>query len=171
MKGKGEIMKIVIQTQYRENYAAHNEDYVHGVSEPYWKFKGGDTYVVSCSLADAQDSFFRQAAMDAVTFSNEAAEEYVLDYNILDDADFSIKDHIQDWETPTNLWFDGENFCATKITHNDEFGYMRSEIKGKTESWIITKENNRSKYECSFIVESGDELSSSELKTYLAEAA
>ena len=43
--------KLVIQTQYKENYAAHNEDYVHGVSEPYWKFKGGETFVVSCSFA------------------------------------------------------------------------------------------------------------------------
>ena len=47
IKKVGEFMQtLVIQTQYRENYAAHNEDYVHGVSEPYWKFKGGSTYFV-----------------------------------------------------------------------------------------------------------------------------
>ena len=40
------MKKLVIQTQYKENYAAHNEDYVHGVSEAYWKFKGGSTYVL-----------------------------------------------------------------------------------------------------------------------------
>ena len=34
-------MKLVINTQYRENYAAHNEDFVPGVSQDYWKFKGG----------------------------------------------------------------------------------------------------------------------------------
>jgi gamma-glutamyl-gamma-aminobutyrate hydrolase PuuD len=39
-------MKLVINTQYRENYAAHDEGYEHGVSEAYWKFKGGTTYVV-----------------------------------------------------------------------------------------------------------------------------
>ena len=26
---------LVIQTQYQENYAAHNENYKHGIDEPY----------------------------------------------------------------------------------------------------------------------------------------
>ena len=39
------MQTLVIQTQYRENYAAHNENYEHGVDEPHWKFKGGTTYV------------------------------------------------------------------------------------------------------------------------------
>jgi len=164
-------MKLVIQTQYRENYAAHNEDYVHGVSESYWKFKGGDTFVVSCSLADAQDPDFRQAAFDAVSYSNEASEEYVLDYNFIDDAEFKISDHVQEWETPTNLWFDGEHFCADKITHNDEFGHMRSEIKGKIESWIITAEDSRAFYQSSFTMEDGSELSYSELGSYFKKVA
>ena len=38
-------MKLVIETQCKENYAAHNEHYVHGVDTPYWKFKGGSTYI------------------------------------------------------------------------------------------------------------------------------
>lgn len=33
-------MKLIINTQYCENYAAHNEDFVPGKSEDYWKFKG-----------------------------------------------------------------------------------------------------------------------------------
>ena len=41
------MQTLVIQTQYRENYAAHNEDYKHGIDEPYWKFKGGSTYFVT----------------------------------------------------------------------------------------------------------------------------
>ena len=40
-------MKLVINTQHRENYAAHNEDFVPGVSQDYWKFKGGSTFVVN----------------------------------------------------------------------------------------------------------------------------
>ena len=46
------MQTLVIQTQYRENYAAHDEGYKHGVSEPYWKFKGGCTYFVT-DLTDA----------------------------------------------------------------------------------------------------------------------
>ena len=40
------MLKLVIHTQYKENYAAHDEGYEHGVSEPYWKFKGGSVYVI-----------------------------------------------------------------------------------------------------------------------------
>ena len=164
-------MKLVIQTQYRENYAAHNEDYVHGVSESYWKFKGGDTFVVSCSLADAQDPDFRQAAFDAVSYSNEASEEYVLDYNFIDDAEFKISDHVQEWETPTNLWFDGEHFCATKKTDNTDMGYMRKEILTKNESWIITADDSRAFYQSTFTMEDGSELSYSELGSYFKKVA
>jgi len=164
-------MKLVIQTQYRENYAAHNEDYVHGVSDPYWKMKGGDTFVVSCSIADAQDPEFRKAAFDAVSYSHESAEEYVLDYNFFDDAEFRMSDHVESWETPTLLWFDGEHFCATKKTDNTDMGYMRKEILTKFESWIITNDDRLSSYKSTFTMEDGSELTYSELSSYFAEAA
>jgi hypothetical protein len=164
-------MKLVIQTQYRENYAAHNEDYVHGVSDAYWKFKGGETFVVSCSLADAQNPEFKKAAFDAVSYSNEASEEYVLDYNFIDDAEFSMADHIESWETPTLLWFDGEHFCATKKTDNTDMGYMRKEILTKLESWIITDADSRAFYKSTFTMDDGSELSYSQLSSYFAKEA
>jgi hypothetical protein len=156
-------MKLVIQTQYRENYAAHNEDYVHGVSESYWKMKGGETFVVSCSLADAQNPEFKKAAFDAVSSANESFEEYVLDYSFIDDAEFRMSDHIEHWETPTLLWFDGEHFCATKKTDNTDMGYMRKEILTKFESWIITADDSRAFYQSTFTMNDGQELSYSEL--------
>tara|TARA_E500000178_G_C17029047_1_gene759556 strand:- start:3143 stop:3637 length:495 start_codon:yes stop_codon:yes gene_type:complete len=164
-------MKLVIQTQYRENYAAHNEDYVHGVSEAYWKFKGGETFVVSCSFADAAEPAFRQAAFDAVSYSNEASEEYVLDWEIVDDAEFLMSNHIEEWDTPTMLWFDGEHFMATKKTDNTHMGYMRSEILTKFESWTITPEDSRSDYKSTFTMDDGSELTYAELGSYFAEAA
>ena len=41
------MQKLVIQPQYRENYAAHNVGYNHGVDQPHWKFKGGNEYVLT----------------------------------------------------------------------------------------------------------------------------
>ena len=38
-------MKLVIQTQYKENYGAHDWN-GEGECPQYWKFKGGETYVV-----------------------------------------------------------------------------------------------------------------------------
>ena len=39
------MSKLVIQTQFKENYGAHDWD-GKGECPQYWKFKGGDTYVV-----------------------------------------------------------------------------------------------------------------------------
>ena len=164
-------MKLVIQTQYRENYAAHDEDYVHGVSDPYWKNKGGDTFVVSCSVADAMDPSFTDSALAAVSYSHESAEEFVINYCLVDDIDFDISEHIESWETPTLLWFDGEHFCATKKTDNTDMGYMRKEILTKFESWIITADDRLWAYKSTFTMEDGSELTYSELSSYFAEAA
>ena len=38
-------MKLVIQTQFKENYGAHDWDGPD--NNHYWKFKGGSTYIVS----------------------------------------------------------------------------------------------------------------------------
>jgi len=149
-------MKLVIQTQYRENYAAHNEDYVHGVSDPYWKNKGGDTFVVSCSTVDyAMDPGFTESALDAVSYSHESAEEFVINYTLIDDVDFNISEHIEEWETATFLWFDGDHFMATKKTDNTDMGYMRKEILTKFESWTITPEDRLSDYKSTFLMEDG----------------
>ena len=39
-------MKYVVHTQTLENYGAHCEDGKFSSGNAYWKFKGGDTYVV-----------------------------------------------------------------------------------------------------------------------------
>ena len=38
-------MKLVIHTQFKENYGAYDWD-GKGECPQYWKFKGGSTYVV-----------------------------------------------------------------------------------------------------------------------------
>ena len=39
-------MKLVIQTQYKENYSANNDGWDGPSENDHWKFKGGSTYVV-----------------------------------------------------------------------------------------------------------------------------
>ena len=45
-------MKVVIYTQFRENYGAHDWD-GKGECPQYWKNKGGSCYVVEASLNQA----------------------------------------------------------------------------------------------------------------------
>ncbi len=73
-------MKIVITTQHRENYGS--------TDQPYWKFKGGDTYVVP-NLSVKQVMQVRERGIptltELVSSSNSMFEEYVIDWSILDD--------------------------------------------------------------------------------------
>lgn len=160
-------MKLVIQTQYRENYAAHNEDFVEGVSQDHWKFKGGSTYVVeNITTAMAQkicDNGIPELTK-LVSYSNPASEEYVLDWN-LEDNDAVV---CEEWETPIVLVFDRENqeWTAIKVTNNGDMGYMRSEIKIKTEKWTMLPENDRADYSSSFLMEDGQILSYADLGKY-----
>ena len=70
-------MKLLINTQYKENYAWHNEDYVHGVSEPYWKYKGGSAYVLEnvVSPVETGDTYdmlhkYYPEVVDAISMSD-----------------------------------------------------------------------------------------------------
>jgi len=165
-------MKIVIQTQYCENYA-WNEDGTLGTgSDAYWKFKGGSTYIVEDVTAEqAQSSSFWDELEALVTYYDDASKEYVLDMSVIDDADFKLEDHIQEWETPTYIIQAEYGFIAQKRTMNSEFGYMRSEIKSKFESWTMLPRQERKDYSSSFTMNNDLILSYDELETYLKEAA
>lgn len=160
-------MKIVIQTQHKENYA-WNEDGSLGTGEnAYWKFKGGDTYIVKCSFADACDASFRNKALEAVTSESDAFIEDVIDWEIVDDADFVESMYVESWETPTYMWFDGEGFVCHRVTDNTVDGYMRSEISKKYETFVLTN-GERSEYESSFEMVNGEHVVYKELNDWFA---
>jgi len=52
----------VISTQTLENYGAHSEDGKHSSGNAYWKFKGGNDYIVS-TLDRIQDAAAFVAAL------------------------------------------------------------------------------------------------------------
>ena len=57
--------KFVIHTQTLENYGAHCDDGKFSSSNHYWKFKGGDTYVVD-GVERMQDAAAFVAAISIV---------------------------------------------------------------------------------------------------------
>jgi len=145
-------MKIVINTQYRENYAAHNEDYDHGVDTPHWKFKGGSTYVVP-NFNDYSNTQEVMKNLDSlITYGNPASEEYILDWEIVED-NAKVCDS---WETVTQIFINEDNVTALKVTDNREDGWMRSEILEKTEAWTMLPESERLEYSASFLMKDGD---------------
>ena len=147
-------MKLVIQTQYRENYAAHNEDYNHGVDQPYWKFKGGTTYVVPHFTGCEYEATL--ALKPLIEYVNPASQEYILDFEIVEDS----AKVCESWETVTQIFMnqidkDGQT-VALKITDNREDGWMRSEILEKTEAWTMLPDSERTDYSVSFLMNDGD---------------
>ena len=135
------MLNLIIQTQYKENYAAHDEDYVHGVSEPYWKFKGGSSYLITD--IDFLNTEYLQGLVDETAFihsyENPASMEYVLDWELIDENDLS--EHIADWESPYVLEKNEKGqWTSKKVTQNGDYGYLRSEIISKTAGWTYSSE-------------------------------
>jgi hypothetical protein len=165
-------MKLVINTQYRENYAAHNDDFVEGVSQDHWKFKGGTTYVVENITTGMAQKICDNGIPELtklVSYSNSMSEEYILDWN-LEDNDAVV---CEEWDTPIVLAFDQENqeWTAMKVTHNGDMGYMRSEIKIRTEKWTMLEGQERDDYTSQFLMADGQILSYQELEQFFKEAA
>jgi len=92
-------MKLVILTQFRENYGAHDWD-GKGECPQYWKFKGGDTYIVEVSLEEAQDRQFYKDVYKCIEHSSDYSEEYVIGEELVDDIDFKESNHVEDWDSP-----------------------------------------------------------------------
>ena len=146
------MQKLVIQTQYRENYAYPDWD-GKGECPQAWKFKGGSTYVIN-SFKDFNKVTEVMKQLDAlISFGNEGFEEYILSWEIVPQA----RKVCEDWETVTQLWLNPVGkWEALKITDNREDGYMRREILEKTESWIMATNNERVQYKAEYLMEDGD---------------
>ena len=92
-------MKLVIQTQFCENYGAHDWN-GKGECPQYWKFKGGDTYVVDVNLQEAQDKSFYARVAKCIEHSSNYSKEYIISETLVDDVDFVESDHCDEWESP-----------------------------------------------------------------------
>jgi hypothetical protein len=66
-------MTFVVHTQVLENYGAHAEDGKFSSGNAYWKFKGGNTYIVS-DVEREQDAV--AFVMAAFCENNVAWKEY-----------------------------------------------------------------------------------------------
>lgn len=133
------MKKLVIQTQYRENYGAHAWNGV-GACPQYWKNKGGDTYVVNVSLAQAQDPAFYTAVDACIEHCSNYSEEYVINHELVDDVDFDINDFVESWEACYVIraaYVDGALACAQDVIHCDT-----DEVVGQR-TWLQDAAGNR----------------------------
>ena len=135
-------MKLVIQTQYKENYGAHDWD-GKGECPQYWKFKGGDTYVMPG--VDSKDLLPALEAL--ITYSDDHSEEYILSAEIMED-DAQV---CEEWETPWNIYSEVLGFFASRYVKAED--YWQPGYKGKAESYKMLAGGKRTEYKEEFIKE------------------
>jgi len=141
-------MKLVIQTQIRENYGAHDWN-GEGSCPQYWKMKGGNTYVVR--NLDARQAERARGGIPTLTklieeFS-DYYEEYVLEFAVVEDD----ATECAEWETPIEFSWGGDRWLASRTVRNDdEYGYMRREILTKREEWIPLEAGEQAHYKCEY---------------------
>jgi hypothetical protein len=113
------MMRILIETQYKENYGAHDWDGV-GECPQYWKFKGGDEIIVEVDgfrfgdeFADKKGQMIVDSMRDKIEYRSDYAEEYIIGWSF-------VEDDFQTQFEKDQLEFDGDiQFPAKRINYDD----------------------------------------------------
>lgn len=149
-------MKLVITTQYQENYGAHDWD-GKGSCPQYWKMKGGSTYVVE-NLTPAQCRKAIESGCPTlrglIEYADEGSREDVVDVSIMDDDEKVC----EDWDTVTKMSFEGGKWVARKTIVNDEYGYLNRKIAVMSSSWDMLKKSGRENYKVVYTLRDGREV-------------
>ena len=143
-------MKLVIHTQFKENYGAHDWD-GQGECPQYWKFKGGETYVME--IEDPNVRLHTIEDIEAlITYKDEGSEEYVLDWSFVDPEE----KFCDDWETPWNLYREKDGYYCSRFVPAED--YWQPGYKGKAQSYKMEPGGERSGYQEEYIKLSEPEL-------------
>lgn len=100
-------MKLLITTQYMENYGAHDWDGT-GECPQYWKAKGGSDYFLPLDGFNAQHEFASKrlemivdSHRDQVEWDDLGSRQYIVGYEIVED------DYMTEFER-SQLEYEGE---------------------------------------------------------------
>ena len=88
------MTQFVIHTQFLENYGAHCEDGKFSSGNAYWKFKGGETYIVS-GLDRMQDAV---AFVAAKSIQNDLyGKEFPVEWETFEEWEAKLADLSEDY--------------------------------------------------------------------------
>jgi hypothetical protein len=146
-------MKLVIQTQIKENYGAHDWD-GKGACPQYWKFKGGNTFVVE-NITPAQAEKINDGGIPTlkglIEHFSESWQEYILGWDLEDDG-AKVCD---EWESPIILHYADGAWQAREVNENGEYGYFRKEIVRQIRTWTMQAEGEQTNNTCVYDMEDG----------------
>jgi hypothetical protein len=162
-------MKIIVSTQYRENYGAHSWN-GEGECPQYWKNKGGDNLIVFTD--EDYDLVTAARIINEITplieWFNDASENYVIDCRPMDDAEDT---GIPDYEPEILIQkINGRWHCTKKYFGDAWYGNLAPAFGpaapivggaglllnylGKTEVYFMLPEGGRENYQCDYIKKS-----------------
>jgi len=160
-------MKLVIQTQYKENYGAHDWD-GKGECPQYWKFKGGETYVFS----NIKPSEVQRIIADGIPTltsliesADDYAEEYITDWSFEDDAEVVC----EEWHTPWELDHVDGKWIASRSTDRDD--HWNNEVLKKIEYYYMVEGGSRESYSQKYELLNGEVVTYQQLADRQKEAA
>lgn len=148
-------MKLVIQTQYCENYGS--------ADKPFWKFKGGETYIVQ-NLNPAQAERILRDGIPTlkalIEYKNTMSEESVIYYRIVED-DVVVCD---EWETPNILSWENNTWVCRQVQLND--GSFSKPVVSKVTKYTLNMGGEKSDLAVSYEVEGGQVIDYKEIVSY-----
>lgn len=142
-------MKLVIDTQYQENYSD-----VPG--QPYWKQKGGSIYVVENVTLDNGNVVELDEVKAFIEVSNEACISTIIGWEVLGDSeelDVDSWEMIEVFRKVNGQW-------TSSVTQTAKDHCIRNEITKLVRQWEIAVDGTKSNYQVEYHMEDGKVLHS-----------
>jgi len=159
-------MFAVIQTQHLENYGAHDWD-GEGECPQYWKPKGGNTYIFTCSIEQNMDPKWWERVESACTSKSEYFEEYSVGETVVDDIDFRLADHCAEWDAPYYGTIKEDRISFHRTTENQPMSGMRAEIAKEFTAYDVLDNGDEVYHGVAYEMVNGDVIKFSELRAWL----
>ena len=149
-------MKLVINTQIRENYG--------DADQPFWKFKGGETYIVP-NLTVEQVLKIKDRGIPTLTAliesNNPMFEEYVQNWAFLDDDAVVC----EDWESPYTLSWENNTWVCRQVELNRDETFMEP-IVSKITKFTLGMRGENTDTTVSYEVEGGQVIDIQDIMDY-----
>lgn len=134
------MKKLVLRTQYQENYGAHDWD-GEGECPQYWKFKGGSTYVVYGITPEKEadlDVYGILTFEALIEHDSEYSREYIRSMDFVGESEAVV----EEWDYEHVLSFDKEHDawrCSLERNPYTQF----CDYDRVRESWLMAREGAR----------------------------
>ena len=107
------MAKLIIETQYMENY-----DVDEVTEEGYWKFKGGNTFIVDNVDVNNIQSVANEI-IPLIEYDNSMSREFVLEWTVEND------DWKSQYERDQKEWYDGRMYYDPRLFKNEDGHWIK----------------------------------------------